>query len=264
MTPFARAARFISLKSMPEIGMSTRLIRAALLVLALATSHSVGAQPPAAPARFEGTLVLMTGAAEIEAANDEVLAMFHLEVQDADLARAQSQVNQRVSEGVAALKRADPRAQVETGGYGSYPVYASGGARKIVGWRVRQSVNLRTTELASLPKTVAAGQQQLALGGINFRLSRTAREKLEAELIRRALANLNARVSAAAQAMNVPAARVRIEEVNFGVRGGEGPPIVPMARMAPMAAEAVAEPSFDAGQSTQQLSVTAKVRFLVP
>ena len=34
-----------------------------------------------------------------------------------------------VGDGTAALKRADPKAQVETSGYSSYPVYSSGSAR---------------------------------------------------------------------------------------------------------------------------------------
>ncbi len=243
--------------------MPTRFLRAAALCGALIVAAPVPAQTSAAPARFEGTLVTISAAAEVEATNDEALASFYLEVQDADLARAQSQLNQRVAEGVAALKRADPKAQVETAGYGSYPIYAAGGGRKIVGWRVRQGVNLRTTELAALPKTVAAGQQQLALGAIGFRLSRAARDWLDAELIQRAYANLSVRIAAAAQAMGVPPARVRIEEVNFGARG-DGPPIAPMARALAMNAESVTEPSLDVGQSTQRLDVTAKVRFMQP
>ncbi|MFN3565244.1 MAG: SIMPL domain-containing protein [Burkholderiaceae bacterium] len=243
--------------------MPIRLARAAALGGTLALAAPVPAQTPAGPARFEGTLVTISAAAEIEANNDEALASFYLEVQDADLARAQSQLNRRVAEGVATLKRADPDAQIETAGYSSYPIYAADGGRKIVGWRVRQGVSLRTTELASLPRTVAAAQQYLALGGIGFRLSRTARDRLDAELVRRAYANLNARIAAAAQAMGVPPARVRIEEIDFGARG-DGPPIVPMARAMAMGRESVAEPGFDAGASTQRLDVTAKVRFLQP
>ncbi len=223
---------------------------------------AVFAQTPTPP-RFEGTLLIMTGAAELEVANDEAVVSFFLELQEPELARAQSQVNQRVSEGVASIRRADPKAQVETSGYGSYPVYQSGTGRKIIGWRVRQSVNVRTTELANLPKAIAAGQQQLALGGLDFRLSSTARERVEGELIQRAIANLNARVAAAAQALNVPAARQRIEEMNFGIPTGGRPPVVAMARMqAAGAADAVAEPQMDAGQSTQQVTLSAKVRFL--
>jgi predicted secreted protein len=233
------------------------------LASALAATAAIAQAPTPSPNRFEGTLLIMTGAAELEVVNDEAVATFYLEVQEPELARAQSQVNRRVSEGVAAIKRADPRAQVDTSGYGSYPVYQSGTGRKIIGWRVRQGVNVRTTELADLPKAIAAGQQQLALGGLEFRLSRSARERVEGELIQRAIANLNARVAAAAQALSVPAARLRIEEMNFGIPTGGRPPVVAMARMqAAGAAESVAEPQLDAGQSTQQVTLSAKVRFL--
>jgi predicted secreted protein len=230
------------------------------LLVAGLTSGAVMAQ--SVPVRSDGTLLLMTGSAEVEVANDEALAQFYFETQDADLQRAQSLVNQRVAEGVAQLKRADPKALVETTGYTSYPVYQPGTQRKLVGWRVRQGVSLRTSDLAGLPRAVAAAQQTLALGGIDFRLSRAARTKVESELIAQAIGNLNARVAAAARTLNVPAERVRLEELNFGV----APPPMPMPRMrAEMAAvPPVAEPQFDAGRSLQQLTVTGRARLLPP
>ena len=99
----------------------------------------------------------MTGAAEVELANDEAVANFFYEAQDADLTRAQSTVNQRVSDGTAALKRADPKAQIETSGYSSYPVYSSGSNRTITGWRVRQGVTVRTENLAALAEDSRGG-----------------------------------------------------------------------------------------------------------
>jgi predicted secreted protein len=243
-------------------------MRKAIALLALVAAFGcapVLAQTPLTPppAKFEGPVVLMTGTAELELPNDEAFATFYLEVQEADLAKAQSALNARVAEGVAQLKRADPRAQIETAGYGSYPVYASAGARKITGWRVRQGVHLKTSDLTALPRTVAAGQAQLALGGIDFRVSQAAREKAEADLITRAIANANARINAAAQAVGVPPARVRLEELNFGLGDGPRPPIA-MMRARAASTEAVAEPSFDAGQSTLQMAVTARARFLAP
>lgn len=221
------------------------------------------AQAPAAttlPVRADGTVVLMTGSAEIEVPNDEAIASFYFEAQDADLAKAQSLVNQRVVDAVAQIKRADPKGQVETAGYTSFPIYAREG-RKVTAWRVRQGVTLRTSDLAALPRTVQAAQAQLALGGIDFRLSRAARERVEADLIQRAMANLNARVAAVAQAMNVPPSRLRTEELNFGVQDVVRP--MPMMRAAPMAAaEQVAEPQFDAGRSLQQMTVSGRVRLL--
>jgi predicted secreted protein len=236
-------------------------VAAACLALSLVLGASVTHAQPAAPARFEGTVVAMTGSAEIEVANDEALASFYLEVQDADLARAQAQVNQRMAEATAALKRADARAEVQTSGYQSFPVYRDN-TRKPVGWRVRQGVTLRTADLAALPRTVAAAQQHVALGGVDFRLSRAARDRVGAELIQQAIANLNSRIAAAAQAMQVPPSRVRTEELDFGGRGFERPPMVAMARAAPMAADSMPEPQFEAGRSLQQLTVSARVRFL--
>jgi predicted secreted protein len=242
-----------------------RLHRALLFGGLLAVASVGRAQTPPAP-RFEGTLVMMAGTAEMEVGNDEALVSFYFEVQEAELTRAQSLLNQRVAEGVAALKRADPKALVETTGYGAYPVYQTGSARKIIGWRARQGVSVRTAELDTLPRTVAAGQQQLALGGIGFRLSQRAREHVEGELIQRSMANLSARVAAAAQALGVPAARVRIEEMNFGVPVAERPPMIAAARMSGLASspDAVPEPQLDAGRSTQHVTVSAKVRFLAP
>jgi len=217
--------------------------------------------PPPPAARPEGTLVVIAGSAEMDVANDEAVASLYVELTDADLARAQSLVNQRAAEGVAQLKRGDPKALIETSGYASYPIYARDPAKKVTAWRVRQSITLRTNELSSLGRTLAGAQQQLALAGLDFRLSRAAREKVEADLIQRAIANLNARIAAAAQALDVPKARVRIEELNFGGLGNERPPIVPMARAMVQSGEGVAEPQFDPGRTTQQLSVTARVRF---
>jgi predicted secreted protein len=217
---------------------------------------------PAEPARGHGTLVQMVGQAEIEVPNDEAVASFYAEVQDADLARAQSQVNQRVADATAALKKADPKARLESAGYSSYPVYGRDGGRRITGWRVRQSLNLRTADLTGLPRAVAAAQQQLALGGIAFRLSPEARQRVEAQLIQQAVASFNARLAAAAQALAAPMTRVRIEELNFGVAPGEPAPMLDMARARVLAADAVTEPSFEAGSSVLRQVVTGRARVL--
>lgn len=232
-----------------------------IAAILLACSVSAIAQQQSLPLPPAGTLVLMTGAAEVELANDEAFVNFFYEAQDADLTRAQSLVNQRVGDGTAALKRADPKAQIETSGYSSYPVYSSGSNRAITGWRVRQGVTVRTENLAALPKTVAAAQPFLALGGVDFRLSKTARDKVEAQLIQLAIANLNSRIIAAAQSMGVPANRIRVEEMNFGVRE-EGPPRPLMMRAATTAADAVTPPTFESGRSIERLTVTGKARLL--
>ena len=230
----------------------------AMIVLA---ALPVAAQLQPVPTPATGTVVMMNGSAEVELPNDEAVASFFYEAQDADLAKAQGLVNQRVGDGTAALKRADPKALIETSGYGSYPVYSGGSNRNITGWRVRQGVTLRTENLAALPKTVATAQSLLSLGGIDFRLSKATREKVDAQLIQQSIANLNARIAAAAQALGVPPNRVRLEEVNFGVREG-GPIPIGAARMATMSSDAVPPPTFESGRSSERMSVTGKARLL--
>lgn len=235
-----------------------RVIAIAAIVLA-GSASAIAQQPLQLPPA--GTLVLMTGSAEVDLANDEVVANFYYEAQDADLTRAQGLVNQRVGDGTAALKRADPKAQVETSGYSSYPVYSSGSNRAITGWRARQGVTVRTENLTALPKTVAAAQPFLALGGVDFRLSKAARDKVEAQLIQLAIANLNSRFTAAAQSMGVPANRIRVEEINFGVREA-GPPQPLLMRSAMASSDAVPQPTFESGRSIERLTVTGKARLL--
>jgi len=84
------------------------LITCSMFMLALPVAAQT---PPVAPPNT-GTVLLMTGTAEIEVPNDEAVASFFYETQDADLTKAQALVNQRVGDGTAALKRADPKAQM--------------------------------------------------------------------------------------------------------------------------------------------------------
>ena len=239
-----------------------RLAAAASAVLAAA--GAAAADSNLAPPRFAGTELTIGGHAEVEVVNDEATASLYAEQQDADQARAQSLVNQRVADGIAALKRADPKAHLESAWYGTYPVYGgANGNGRVIAWRVRQAVTLRTSNLADLPRTIAAGQAVLALENLQFGLSRAARARTDTELVQRAIADANARIAAAAQALGVPAERIRLEALDFGGRP-VGRPIMPMMRAAaaPAAREAVAEPAFEAGSSTQQLDVSARARLL--
>ncbi len=93
--------------------------RAALFVAAALAWVGAAAQPAPRP---DNAVVLLTASAELELANDKAIATFAVKAQDADARRAQAQVNQRAAAGVAALKKADPSAQIETAGYSSLPV----------------------------------------------------------------------------------------------------------------------------------------------
>lgn len=236
------------------------MLKQAICAVAMLLAAAVHAQTPMAAGQ-PGTVLVMTGFAELELPNDEAIAQLYYETQESDLARAQGAVNQRVGDGMAALRKADPKAEIQSAGYSSTPVYAAGSARTLVGWRVRQGVSLRTTSIAELPRTVAAAQSLLAVGQVDFRLSKASRERVQAQLIKQAIANVNARIAAAAEALGVPAARVRLEELNFG--GHEGGPVpMAMARMSAMAADSVPQVTFEPGRSVERQTVTGRARLL--
>ena len=209
--------------------------------------------PAVPPPPNSGTLVIMTGSAEIELPNDEAVANFFYEAQDADLTKAQALVNQRVGEGTAALKRADPKAQIETSGYGSYPVYAGGANRSIVGWRVRQGVTLRTDNLAVLPKTVAAAQSTLSVGwhGLPAVEGRTREGRGATDPAGHRQPERTRGRGGAGPGRAGRTACVWRRSTSAGARAAPSRSALP--RMATMASDAVPPPTFEAGRSAERL-----------
>ena len=93
-----------------------------------------------------------------------------------------------MKQGTEIVRREDPQAELKTVNYYTYPVYpevpdtaapagAQQAARRVpIGWRVGQYLEVRTRNLAALPKTVAAAQKVLDLNGIDYHLSPRADE----------------------------------------------------------------------------------------
>src|SRR4051812_27260888 len=158
---------------------------------------SVAAHAQAGPVQTNGAVIVIPADGEVTRANDEAHATFAVEEQDRDKAAAASRVNQKMKQGVEMLKRADPKAKLQTRGYYTYPVYeelppnSAPKPRRVVAWRVGQYVDVTTTTLEALPATVAEAQKVLALNGLYFRLSRAAQRELDRERIATAYRNLN-------------------------------------------------------------------------
>ena len=222
-----------------------------------------------------GTLVVVPAFGEVVRANDQAVASFTIEEQDKDKATAASRVNQKMKQGMDIIRAADPQASLKTEGYYTYAVYAeqrplpNGTAPKpqITGWRVGQNLEVKTLNLAGLPKTAAAAQKVLALSNLNFGLSPATLRKLDEERIAATYKNLNERIVSIANAMGRKPAEASIDTVDFegsGKYAGQE-----MAAPAPMAMKSmrmndagpVAEPSFEPGETTLQMNVVGKVRF---
>lgn len=234
---------------------------------------------PAFAQSTSGTLVIVPATGEVVHANDLAVATFGVEEQDKDKALAASRINQKMKDGVAILRAADPQASLKTQGYYTYPVYAeqprnlSGALIQpapkpvIVGWRVGQYVQVKTMNLAALPKTVAAAQALLSFNSINFGLAPATVKKVDEERIAATYANLNERIASIATAMGRSRADAVLDTVDFEATGryaveGQAPESANFYRSAPAPAPTpVAEPSLEPGETTLQMNLVGKVRF---
>lgn len=250
------------------------MLLAVLAVLGLGCATAAVAQERATTA---GTLVIVPADGEVTHVNDEATVSFAVEEQDKDRAAATARVNQKMKGGTDIVRAQDPQAELKTVGYYTYPVYpevpdnprplANAAARHVpIGWRVGQSLQVTTKSLAALPKTVAAAQKLLNLGGIDYHLSRELSKKLDDERIAVTYRNLNDRIGSIARAMGRNPADAVIDTVDLegsGRYGGDAAPAPRMAMMSEMRAKSaeMPEPSFEPGETTLNMHVVGKIRF---
>ncbi|WP_027867687.1 SIMPL domain-containing protein [Massilia alkalitolerans] len=246
---------------------------AAALVLAFHTQVQAQTVPSTA-----GTLVVVPAFGEVKHANDQATVTFAVEEHDKDKNAAAARVNRKMKEGTEIVRRADPKAELKTMGYYTYPVYPEVPPMQPalrtpvkpvpVAWRVGQYLEVKTTSLADLPKTAAAAQKVLQINNVSFGLSPELEKRLDDQRIAATYRNLNERIASIANAMGRKPAEAMLDTVDFEGSGnyagdGQGAPAPMMMRASAMkeAADQMPEPSFEPGETTLQMRLVGKVRF---
>lgn len=245
--------------------------------LAAAAALAVAGLASAQTLPTNGALVVVPAFGEVKRANDQAVALLAIEEQDKDKAAAASRVNQKMKQGAELIKKADPQASLKTQGYYTYPVYPEerpmpngqlAKARVPTAWRVGQYLQVTTTSLDKLPKTVAAAQGILTLNGIQFGLSPETTKQLDDQRIAATYKNLNERVASIASAMGRSLSDAVVDTIDFEGSGNyaqnerfAAPAPAMMALRKSMDAPEVAEPSFEPGETTLSMHLVAKVRF---
>lgn len=244
------------------------------LALAASIATAPGGQAQTLPTT--GTLVIVPASGEVTHANDQAVVTLAIEEQDRDKAAAASRVNQKMAKGVAIVKQQDVQAQLKTQGYYTYPVYPedrplpSGAVAKPrlpTSWRVGQYLEVKTTNLTGLPKTVAAVQSILTLNSLQFGLAPATTRQMDDQRIAATYKNLNERIASIASAMGRPVSDAVLDTVDFEGSGAYAQQ--DMAAAAPMAMRAmrkvaqedVSEPTFEPGETTLQMRLVGKVKF---
>lgn len=257
-------------------------LKTSLVAAALVLAFQAQAQTVTAPSTG-GTLVVVPASGEVTHANDQATVTFAVEEHDKDKNAAAARVNRKMKEGTEIIRRADPKAELKTMGYYTYPVYPEAPPRPHpvphpaaqasetptpVAWRVGQYLEVKTTKLDTLPKTVAAAQKVLQLNGVNFGLSPQLEKRLDDQRIAATYRKLNERIVSIARAMGRNPQEAVLDTIDFEGSGnyvgeGQGAPAAMMMRSSAKRemADAMPEPSFEPGETTLQMRAVGKVRF---
>jgi predicted secreted protein len=222
-------------------------------------------------------MVIVPANGEVRHANDQATVTFAVEEFDKDKAASAARVNRKMKEGTEIVRRADPKAELKTQGYYTYPVYPEPPVQPLPasrvpvkpvpsGWRVGQYLEVKTTNLAELPKTAAAAQKVLQINGIHFGLAPATEKLLDDRRIAETYRNLNERIVSIARAMGRQPADAVLDTVDFEgsgnyVRGNEAAAPMMMSRAKGGADQEMPEPSFEPGETTLQMRLVGKVKF---
>jgi len=246
---------------------------AAALVLAFSAAHAQTAPAPSTA----GTMVVVPAFGEVKHANDQATVIFAVEEHDKDKNTAADRVNRKMKEGTEIVRRLDPNAQLKTQGYYTYPVYPEvppmpqpttrAPVKPVpIAWRVGQYLEVKTTNLAALPKTAAAAQKVLQINNIDFGLTPENEKRLDDQRIAATYKNLNERIVSIARAMGRQPGDAVLDTVDFegsGNYAGDNQAAPAMMRMSAKreSGDAMSEPSFEPGETTLQMRLVGKVKF---
>lgn len=217
------------------------LIRIALLCALVLPVSSV----LAAEVRYNQ--VDFTSSAEQRVNNDLMTANLGVEVNAAQSDEVAREINDKLN---AALKIASGYGNVRTasGNQFTQPVYDKTGV-SLHGWRGRASIHLESRNFEEMGKLIAALQQTMEMQGVSFTLSAETRERVENELIGKAIAAFRQRAKRIVAAMGGRDYKV----VHLAINQGGGY-IRPM-----LARKAMSEVQFSAGDSTMTVQASGTI-----
>jgi predicted secreted protein len=185
-------------------------------------------------------------------ANDLMQALLSVHEEDTDPAALADRINKTMS---WALETAtDYKAlKLITAGYRTQPVYRK---ETLQGWRGDQDLQITGSDLAAVAELIGKLQARLQLRSVSFLVSDDKRSGVEDQLIRQALDACQERARLIADQLGFKSYRI----VDLNVSTG-GEIIRPQERLytRAAAAEGIAAPALEAGESKLVVSVNAAV-----
>lgn len=234
-------------------------IAGVVFTLTAALPSMAAAQPsPPPPPKPELPQLSLEAAASADVAQDKVEITLGHELEGPDQATVSNRLNQLLTTTLAQAKR-NNKVESRSGNYRVWPTTDRNG--KITGWRGRAEIILESRDFAAASTLAGELSTSMAVAGINFSLSREAREAEEQRLLREAADAFRNRAAQASSAFGFSGYQVK--QLDLSGSGTVYPPR-PMMAMRGMAAEAKVADAvpIEAGKATVTVSVRGTVELL--
>jgi predicted secreted protein len=215
------------------------------------------AQAQAADAAPPQGVVNLTSSASIEVTKDLLTVSMTTTRDGQDAAAVQSQLKQALDAALAEAKKVARPGQldVQTGNFALYPRYSPKGG--ISGWQGNAELVVEGRDMQAIGQ-LTGRITSLTIGRVGYSLSRSLREKVEADASAQAIAGYRAKAAEYAKQFGYSAYTVR--EVNVA----SGEPVAyanaPMMRSKAMSASAEEALPVEAGKGTVTVTVSGSVQ----
>ncbi len=209
------------------------------LAAALALSAALGAGGAAAEVQppVSGVLSLTTSAS-VEVTKNVLIVVFSSTRDGADAQAVQSALKQALDAALAEAKKvAKPgQADVQTGNFSLYPRYGNpnnpkaGGQPSIIGWQGTAEMQVQGKDASAIAQ-LTGRVTTMSIARVGYTLSKEAREKVEAEVTARAIAEWRAKAQQMSQQFGYGGYTVREVNVATNEPGGGPVPMLSDTRM---------------------------------
>jgi len=200
--------------------------------------------------------IQLSATASMEVDNDTLTAQLYAQQEGSDLPSLADEVNQRITQAVRWIKQVDG-IQLQTQGYQTYPTYHQ---QRVTGWRVRQTLRIRSQDASKLSQLLSELQSSLALESLQYSVSPEHRAAAEEKLIGEAITSFQQRAAQVTQ--HLGRSNYRLVEMQINTSGQPVKPLRVRASMMAMEAS-VAPPSLEAGSQTIQVDVSGSIEMQV-
>ncbi|MGB5397031.1 MAG: SIMPL domain-containing protein [Gammaproteobacteria bacterium] len=193
----------------------------------------------------------LSASAQSRLANDTLVASLYAEEEGSNAAQLADIVNKKIQWAITTLKQ-HPQIKLQTSAYTTNPVYQK---NKIVSWRVRQTLQLESLDMAKVSELLGQLQSRLALQGMHFTVSPQLKNTTDDALISEALAAFEARAQLVTQQLKRKG--YKIVDLNIATSGSPGG--YQRYGMRAMALESVAAPAIESGEQDVQVTVSGSI-----